>query len=97
MLVEAYVFPFSICMAWTYPILFEQMASSLKGKILGGKAEQTHGPPHICVLVNDVVSYFKAKHSRQQWGFEGPDLEMKRHSEIMTIAKTILFEDIYSS
>lgn len=46
------------------------------------------------MLVNDVVPYYKAKHFRQQFGFEGLDLEMKRRKEIKAAAKLIPADNI---
>lgn len=48
----------------------------------------------IHTLVHDVVPFFKAKHSRQEWGFEGLDLEMKRRREIEVAATEIHLDSI---
>lgn len=65
----------------------------LKGKFLEGKRNRRLD--HLIhVLVNNVVPYFKAKHHRQRWGFEGPDLELKHRREIEVRAETISANDI---
>lgn len=65
----------------------------LKGKFLEGKRNRRMD--HLIhTLVHDVVPFYKAKHSRQEWGFEGLDLEMKRRKEIEVAAAKIPFDAI---
>src|ERR1700729_1449989 len=48
----------------------------------------------IYTLIHKVVPYFKAKHHCQQFGFEGPNWELQRRTEIQAHALTIAIEDI---
>jgi hypothetical protein len=48
----------------------------------------------IYTLVHKVVPYFKAKHHRQQFGFEGPNLELQQRKEIEARALTITIDNI---
>lgn len=51
----------------------------------------------IFTLIEKVVPYFQSRHWRQQFGFEGPDLEMKRRMEINERAMLIPIDDIEES
>lgn len=44
----------------------------------------------------DVVPYFQAKHRRQEWGFEGPTLELQRCKQIDLDARSISEDHIES-
>ena len=48
----------------------------------------------IYVLLHNVIPHFCAKHRRQQFGFEGPDLEVQRQNEAETNAHTFTLDDI---
>ena len=48
----------------------------------------------IYVLVCKTIPYFIAKHRRQHFGFEGPDLELKRRQEIEIRARAITADTI---
>ena len=48
----------------------------------------------LYMLIHKVGPYFKAKHNRQQFWFEGPALELQRRTEIQACALTIAIEDI---
>jgi hypothetical protein len=48
----------------------------------------------IYILVHKCIPYFMARHRRQQFGFEGPDLELKRREEIGAFAKSITIDEI---
>lgn len=48
----------------------------------------------IYILVCKTVPYFSDKHRRQRYGFEGPDLEVKRRQEIEVRAHTIPRESV---
>ncbi|KAJ6555681.1 hypothetical protein DFH09DRAFT_889814, partial [Mycena vulgaris] len=53
----------------------------LKGKFLEGKRNRR--VDHLLhVLINKAIPYFIGKHCRQDFGFEGPDLEVKRRIEV---------------
>ena len=65
----------------------------MKGKFLEGKHNRWLDYL-IYVLIHDVIPYFRAKHHRQEFGFEGLDLEMKYHAEIDTIAPSFSLDNI---
>ena len=65
----------------------------LKGKFLHGKRNRRID--HLIhVLINDVVTYFSAKHHRQDFGFEGLDLEMRHHTKVDAAAQTFPLTNI---
>lgn len=62
-------------------IHFNSWHHVLKGKFLEGKRNRRLD--HLVhVLVNEVMPYYKGKHWRQYFGFEGPDLEISRRRQI---------------
>ena len=48
----------------------------------------------IYVLLHKVIPHFRAKHRCQQFGFEGPDLEVQCRNEAETNARTFTLDDI---
>ncbi|KAJ7938711.1 hypothetical protein B0H13DRAFT_1583399, partial [Mycena leptocephala] len=61
-------------------MLVESWHHLLKGNFLEGKRNRR--VDHLLhVLINSAIPYFIAKH-RQDFGFEGPDLEVKRRMEV---------------
>ena len=65
----------------------------LKGKFLHGK--RNRWIDHLIhILINDVVTYFSAKHHRQDFGFEGLDLEMRHHVTVNAAAQTFPLTNI---
>ena len=65
----------------------------MKGKFLEGKRNRRLDHL-IYVLIHDVVPYFRARHHRQEFGFEGLDLEMKRRAEIDAVAPSFPLDHI---
>lgn len=65
----------------------------LKGKFLHGKRNR-RADHLIHVLVFNVVPYYHAKHLRQDWGFEGPNLELECREKMETAGKLIPINDI---
>ncbi|KAJ7248917.1 hypothetical protein C8J57DRAFT_978585, partial [Mycena rebaudengoi] len=62
-------------------MLVESWHHLLKAKFLEGKRNRR--VDHLLhVLLNKAIPYFIARHRRQEFGFEGPDLEVKRRSEV---------------
>ena len=65
----------------------------LKGKFLEGK--QNQWLDHLIhTLIKDMVPDFRAKHDRQQMGFEGIDIEAKLRSRIEDVACVFPLDDI---
>jgi hypothetical protein len=65
----------------------------LKGKFLHGKRNRRID--HLIhVLINNVVAYFSAKHHRQDFGFEGLDLEMRHRATVDAAAQTFPLTNI---
>ncbi|KAJ7900501.1 hypothetical protein B0H13DRAFT_1622372, partial [Mycena leptocephala] len=55
----------------------------LKGKFLQGKRNRRLN--HLLnTLLTEVVPYYALKQRRQQLGFEGPDVEVKKRQDIIT-------------
>ncbi|KAJ7028487.1 hypothetical protein C8F04DRAFT_1290675, partial [Mycena alexandri] len=74
-------------------MLVESWHHLLKGKFLEGKRNRR--VDHLLhVLVNDTIPYFIGKHRRQEFGFEGPDLEVKRRMEVESRSLSIKKESI---
>jgi hypothetical protein len=60
----------------------------LKGKFLQHKRNRR--VDHLLfILFEKAIPHYKAKHLRQQFGFEGPDLEVRRRQDIEERARTI--------
>ena len=65
----------------------------MKGKHLEGKRNRRID--HLIhTLVGKAVPHLIARDRRQEFGFEGPDLEMKRRLEIQALAHKIESDQI---
>ena len=65
----------------------------LKGNFMQGKRNR-HLDHLIHILIDQAVPYFIQRHRRQENGFEGPDLEVKKRIEIEAHAKSIPLQHI---
>lgn len=45
--------------------------------------------------MHKVIPFYKAKHQSQQYGFQGPDLEMQQCKKMQTHAATFTLDDIF--
>ncbi|KAJ7927049.1 hypothetical protein B0H13DRAFT_1459514, partial [Mycena leptocephala] len=63
-------------------MLIEAWHSILKGKFLNGKRNRRLDHL-ISKLVNDVLPYYALKQRRQELGFEGVDIEVKKRHDIL--------------
>ena len=65
----------------------------LKGKFLEGRWNRR--VDHlIYILVNKVVPYYVKKQQRQELGFEGENLEMRRRKEVLMLGASISIDSI---
>jgi hypothetical protein len=65
----------------------------LKGKFLHGKRNRRLD--HLInTLVNEVLPYYALKQRRQELGFEGVDIEVKKRQDILKRSKVYKKEDI---
>ncbi|KAJ7270577.1 hypothetical protein C8J57DRAFT_998235, partial [Mycena rebaudengoi] len=63
-------------------MLIEAWHHVLKGKFLHGKRNRRLD--HLLsTLINDVLPYYALKQRRQELGFEGPDMEVKKRRDIV--------------
>ncbi|KAJ6496885.1 hypothetical protein DFH09DRAFT_945727 [Mycena vulgaris] len=74
-------------------MLIEAWHSVLKGKFLHGKRNRRLD--HLLsTLLNDVLPYYALKQRRQELGFEGPDIEVKKRRRIVQESKSYTKVDI---
>ncbi|KAJ7572383.1 hypothetical protein C8J56DRAFT_747566, partial [Mycena floridula] len=66
-------------------MLLEAWHHVLKGKFLEGKRNR-HVDHLLHVLIDKVVPYYIARRHRQDCGFEGPNLEVKKRHEVTECA-----------
>ncbi|KAJ6529259.1 hypothetical protein B0H19DRAFT_872253, partial [Mycena capillaripes] len=62
-------------------MLVESWHHLLMGKFLEGKRNR-RVDHFLHVLINRAIPHFIGKHRRQDFGFEGPDFEVKRRMEV---------------
>lgn len=74
-------------------MLVEAWHHVLKGTFMQGKQNRCLDQL-IFVLVDQAIPHFISKHRHQDFGFKGPDLEIKKRLEIEERAKLIKCEDI---
>jgi hypothetical protein len=87
MLVEAYVVYY---LGTRSPSLtfFDRWHHLLKGKLMQGKHNQRLD--HLLhILVDQAMPYFIHRHCQQEFGFEGPDLEVKKRLDIKSRLQSI--------
>ena len=76
-------------------MLVEAWHHLLKGTFMQGKRNQRLD--HLIhILVDQAIPHFIHKHRRQEFGFEGADLEVKKRLKIEECAKSIKSEQIKS-
>ncbi|KAJ7920411.1 hypothetical protein B0H13DRAFT_1605439, partial [Mycena leptocephala] len=74
-------------------MLIEAWHSILKGKFLNGKRNRRLD--HLLgKLVKEVLPFYALKQCRQDLGFEGVDIEVKKRREILNRSKIYVKEDI---
>ncbi|KAJ7470044.1 hypothetical protein B0H11DRAFT_1731128 [Mycena galericulata] len=74
-------------------MLIEAWHHVLKGKFLHGKRNRRLD--HLLsTLLDEVLPYYALKQRRQQLGFEGPDIEVKKRQDIIKRSKVYVKEDI---
>src|SRR5258708_4652662 len=69
-------------------MLVEEWHHLLKGNFMEGKRNRRLDHL-IYILVDQAIPYFVQRHHRQEAGFEGPDLEVKRRLKIEEHAQSI--------
>ncbi|KAF7372423.1 SWIM-type domain-containing protein [Mycena venus] len=74
-------------------MLIEAWHSVLKGTFLHGKRNRRLDHL-ISTLINDVLPYYALKQRRQDLGFEGPDLELKKRQDILRRSQLYTKSDI---
>ncbi|KAJ7079163.1 hypothetical protein B0H15DRAFT_788251 [Mycena belliarum] len=85
--------PRSILEACDTNMLIEAWHHVLKFKFLLGKRNRRLD--HLLnTLVNGVLPYYALKQRRQELGFEGPDIEIKKRQDIIKRSKVYVKEDI---
>lgn len=65
----------------------------LKGKMLEGKCNQ-HLNHLLYILMHKVIPFYKVKHQSQQYGFQGPNLEMQQCQKMQAQVATFTLDDI---
>ncbi|KAF7371998.1 SWIM-type domain-containing protein [Mycena venus] len=74
-------------------MLIEAWHGVLKGKFLYGK--RNHRLDHLInTLLNHVLPYYALKQRRQDLGFEGPDLELKKRQDVLCRSQVYTKSDI---
>ena len=74
-------------------MLVEAWHHLLKGNFMEGKRNR-HLDHLIYILVDQAIPFFIQRHRRQEFGFEGGDLEVEERLRIEGCAKSIKIEDI---
>jgi hypothetical protein len=93
MLVEAYVILPTNSILKFISIRLSRWHHLLKGDFLEGKRNRRLD--HLIhVLTEKAIPHFIARHRRQAYGFEGPDLELRKRIKIEERAKAISIADI---
>ncbi|KAJ6527306.1 hypothetical protein DFH09DRAFT_935698 [Mycena vulgaris] len=73
-------------------MLVEAWHHVLKGKFLHGKRNRRLDHL-VSTLVSDVLTYYALKQRRQEMGFEGDDIEVKKRRDIVERSKSYVAED----
>ncbi|KAJ7030978.1 hypothetical protein C8F04DRAFT_1263252 [Mycena alexandri] len=88
-----YCMPRSIFEACNTNMLIEAWHHVLKGKFLHGKRNRRLD--HLIkTLLDNVLPYYAMKQRRQDFGFEGPDIEAKKRMDIIERSKIYVKGDI---
>ncbi|KAF7372258.1 SWIM-type domain-containing protein [Mycena venus] len=74
-------------------MLIQAWHSVLKGKFLHGKRNRRLDHL-ISTLINDVLPHYALKQRRQDLGFEGPDLEVKKRQDVLRRSQVYTKSDI---
>lgn len=74
-------------------MLVEAWHHLLKGNFMEGKRNRRLDHL-IYILINQAIPFFIQRHWRQEFGFEGGDLEVEERLRIESCAKSIKIEDI---